>query len=157
MSKRTILGALLPFVASPAGLALVTIGALGLLFLDKEKKEETEKGNGVDTVPNGPRRLPEQLEQPSEKPLYPWQVTVPKPEQPPFDTVEATVRSPEISEIPNKPEPLNPGYPENVGSPEQLEASVRDEAVKKEIIRQAMSELGKRSAAARAKKSVLNT
>ena len=132
MNPRIILGGLIPFITSPVGLAVVGVGALGYtlynIFTDEEKEEEQE--NSEDTVPNG--------SEPYDEPHYEDYLTAPKAVEEPWKAIQATVDDTVILAV------------------EEPNTKLSDEEFKKEMIRQTMSELGKRSAAARRKKTNKN-
>ena len=67
----------------------------------------------------------------------------------PQETVETTVAE-TIDSAVQEPNSIRPTNESNAAS--HLDETISDEELKKEMIRQAMSELGKRSAAARAKR-----
>lgn len=140
-TTKTILSSLLPFMTNPATIALVGAGAVALTVYSMFSDDEEAQDNGTKTVPNGAKRLPAPL--PRRNPTAP--TTVRKP----LEAVEATVSK---TAEPTVREPL----PVTVGeaSPHEPEQGIRpnSEDENKEMIRQAMSELGKRSAAARARK-----
>lgn len=103
--------------------------------LFSDKGEDTD--NGTEAVPDGSA--------PFDEPLDGEDATVPDTVNEPLETVEVTVNS-------SVEEPYAStvfGGLKNVPQQGQTDS---EEASKKEMIRQAMSELGKRSAAARAKK-----
>jgi len=122
MSKKALLAAVLPFITNPVVLAVVGIGAIGLII----SGDEEEKANGAETVPDG--------SEPYDEPLNAKISTVPDAVYPDWGTVERTVEETVQTAVLTTNEPKT------------------DEELKKEMIRQTMSELGKRSAAARAKK-----
>lgn len=135
MSKKALLGAVLPFISNPVVLAAVGIGAVGYTIYELLSKEQD---NGSETVPDGANPLNEPLNVE-------------------FSTVDHTVRQPHKTARVTVDALLNPTVKETYAStvfsdltnrPQEDEAFSED-ASKKEMIRQAMSELGKRSAAAR--------
>lgn len=143
-TAKTILGGLLPFAANPIVLAVVGAGAAAWVVtsLFDEKEEQSEEDNQTGTVPNGYEPLSEPLKQ-----AY---STVPATVNEPLVTVGATVI--ETDETTGE-EPLTTNdYREDHDISSELDA-LSEEAEKKEIIRKVMSELGKRSGAARRIKS----
>jgi len=145
-AAKTILGGLLPFAANPVVLTVIGIGAatwaVSSLFDDKE--EQSEEDNQAGTVPNG--------DEPLSEPHNQAYSTAPSTVNKPLGTVEATVN--ETVETTAQEPFTADGYGDsndNSGKPDLIS----DEDAKKEMIRQAMSELGKRSAAARAQKKSL--
>ena len=132
-----LLTAALPFISNPVVLAVVGIGALGFILFNKEE----DQGNGTETAPNGL----EPLDEPYDDDHSTVGATVIEPFKTVETTVEGTVHSTVVEPYDTK-EPDGSYYEQH-----QTEAD-NDVATKKEMIRQAMSELGKRSAAARAKK-----
>ena len=118
------LGLLLPVVLNPATAAVVGIG-LGLLWLLRDDEEEAT----VEAVPN---KLTQLAVRTVEKPLPAVEQSEVQPVyEPSNDAMETVETAPETLETP----------PAAISKPDQSE-----------MIRKAMSELGKRSAAARAKK-----
>ena len=107
----------------------MVVGAVGLLayHLFNNNKEDENPA----TVKPQQNRAPERYSQPLPQPL------TNRPE-----TVEVTVE-----------EPLESTAHEPFQSPEPTAQPLTDDQLKAEMIRQTMSELGKRSAAARAKKA----
>ncbi len=77
----------------------------------------------------------------------------PKNEKPPLNNGIATVNPTVQPTV----EPLNPTVKTYSETASDTVKNINDEALKKEMIRQAMSELGKRSAKARAKKKHLKS
>ena len=134
---KTILGGLLPLLANPVALAVVGVGAVALTIYSMLPDDDVDKDNGSNTVPNGCEPLPERLDYaPS---------TVPVTVGEPLETVAPTVSS-------TDEEALEKNITNVGGQPKDPGEAVSPEISKKELIRQAMSELGKRSAAARANK-----
>ena len=127
MNPRLLLGGLIPFITSPVGLAVVGVGALGYtLYSIFTEKEVEEQENGEETVQNG--------SEPYEEPYYDDYLTVEETVEQPWEAVEGTLE-----------DTVNPTF-------EEPEPILSDEELKKEMIRQTMSELGKRSVAARRKR-----
>lgn len=119
-----------------AVLAVVGIGAVVLTVMEMFSEDD-----GSQTVPHGSIPFPE--------PLKRADLTVPATVIEPFETVEITIEPAVHSSVENR------YIAETIGDGDndmQQGETVSEEAAKKELIRQAMSELGKRSAAARAKK-----
>lgn len=135
---KTVLGGLLPFITNPATLAIIGIGAVGLTVYEILTDKKDGQGNGSEPQNNGSEPLIEPFSHGSAAVAG----TVPLPLKTDRSTALTTVRSTDeklfVAEVADSrshgAEVINP------------------EAEKKELIRQAMSELGKRSAAARAKK-----
>jgi hypothetical protein len=137
MSKNVLLGGLLPFISSPVALAV----AVGLVIYNMLPDEEDDQDNGSDAVPDGPA--------PSHEPLGIDVLTVVETALEPQETVETTVAETVGSTVQNS----NSRRPTDEGNAaSNLVETINDEDLKKEMIRQAMSELGKCSAAARAKR-----
>jgi hypothetical protein len=141
MNKTASFGGLLAFISNPAVLAAVGVGALILTVMEALSGDDDEQDNASEAAPNDSVTLTE--------PLEGVEFTVPATVVEPFETVEVTVEPTAHSSVEDRDiaEALDDGN----NDMEQSE-TVSAEAVKKEMIRQAMSELGKRSAAARAKK-----
>lgn len=144
-TAKALFGGLLPFITNPATLAIIGIGAVGITvygMLSDEKEDKDEEDSQSDNVPNG--------SEPCQQPLNRTYLAVPATVNEQLETVEATV----IETVETKAEePFIPdGYGGDHDSSDELDAS-SEEATKKEVIRQAMSELGKRSGEARRKKS----
>jgi len=135
MSKKALLAVALPFITNPVVLTAVCIGAIGLILFDKEEEE----ANGAETVPDG--------SEPYDEPLNDEVSTVPNTVYTDWGTVGATVE-----------QTVHPAVEEpSFTAPEATSTTnetITDEELKKEMIRQTMSELGKRSAAARARKKI---
>lgn len=125
-----------------SGQVAVGVGALGytLYSIFTEKEEVQESGSA--TVPNGPTPLDE--------PFYDYYLTVPESVDLPLDTVEETVGVTVISSV---EEPYVMEGVDDYDDYPQQDETINDEDRKKETIRQVMSELGKRSAAARRRKT----
>lgn len=134
-TAKTILGGLLPFASNPVVLTVIGVGAatwaIASLFDDEKEQSEEDKQPG--TVPNGYEPLSEPLNQ-----IY---STAPVTVNEPLETVETTVEEPFIMDR-NK---------ESFKTSDKHDV-ISEEDSKKKMIRQAMSELGKRSAAARARR-----
>lgn len=145
MSKKALLGVVLPFISNPVVLAAVGIGAVSYTVYELLSNKKEEQDNGSEAVADG--SVP--FDEPLNKPLDGEGVTVPDTVNEPFDTARPTVD-----------ETVNPAVEEqhvssfwgDLNDEPQHDKADSEEASKKEMIRQAMSELGKRSAAARAKK-----
>lgn len=135
---KTVLGGLLPFITNPATLAIIGIGAVGLTVYDILTDQKDDKGDGSEPQNNGY----EPLIEPLDDGLAAVAGTVPKPLKTDRSTAPATVHSTGKGSFPTV----------GIDRQEEEVETATPEAEKKELIRQAMSELGKRSAAARAKK-----
>jgi len=133
MSKKALLAVALPFITNPVVLGVVCIGAIGLILFDNKEEQD----NDAETVPDGSK--------PYDEPLDDEISTVKETVCPDWGTVEATV---EKTVSPTVEEPLLTA-PTVVSTTSE---TMTDDELKKEMIRQTMSELGKRSAAARARK-----
>ena len=142
MSKKALLGVVLPFISNPVVLAAVGISAVGYTVYELfSRKEEEAQGNGTKAVPDG--------SEPLDEPLNGEDVMVPDTVKEPLNTARATV-----DELinPAVKEPYVSTFFGDLNNDPQQNEVVSEDASKKEMIRQAMSELGKRSAIARAKK-----
>lgn len=141
MNNNASLGGLLALISNPAVLAVVGIGAVVLTVMEMLSEDDDKQGDGSQAVPHGSLPFPE--------PLNGRDLTVPATVIEPFETVEAAVDPSVHSSVENRnvAEAIDDGN----NDMQQVE-TVSEEAAKKELIRQAMSELDKRSAAARAKK-----
>ncbi|MCP4354823.1 MAG: hypothetical protein GY793_04175 [Proteobacteria bacterium] len=140
---RDVAVASAPLMTTPLA-PLVVMGGIGILIywaFKSDKKEEFEQLETVkSTVGNG---------------TEPYKLTV----QPTVQTVKQTVhetvqKSPMYTYIENstvEDDEIGELEEEEI---EESEPKLTDEQVKKEILRQAMSELGKRSAEARRKKRI---
>ncbi len=139
MNVRALLGGLLPLITTPAGLVILGAGAIGYAVYNilSEKKEEQESGS--ETVEDG--------YEPPDGPLYVEYSTAPDTVDLPWDTVEPAVEATVQSTV---EAPFTLYTVKEEKTTEQPLAALTDEELKKEMIRQTMSELGKRSAAARA-------
>ena len=134
---KTVLGGLLPFITNPATLAIIGIGAVGLTVYDILADKKVTETNGSEPQNNG-----------SEPLIGPF-----------VDGSAAVART--VSEPLKSDDPTAPATAYSTGKEpfpavgiDRQEDEVETgnpEDEKKELIRQAMSELGKRSAAARAK------
>jgi hypothetical protein len=133
MSKNVLLGGLLPFISTPVALAV----AVGLVIYNMLPDEEDEQNNGSEAVPDGPA--------PSDDPMNINLLTVAEPQE----TVEAAVAETVGSTV-QVSNSIRPTDESNAAS--HRDETISEEELKKEMIRQTMSELGKRSAAARAKR-----
>jgi len=140
MSKKTLLAGLLPFISNPVVLAVVGIGAVGLMLFGKEDEQD----NGSEAVPDGST--------PCLEPLDSEYLAVPSTVIEPSETVEGTVAKTVNSSV---EEPYVTRFFDDINIEPKQDETISEEDLKKEVIRQAMSELGKRSAAARAKKKNL--
>jgi hypothetical protein len=128
MSKKLLLGAVIPFLSNPIVLAVAGVGAAGYLLYDLfTEKEDTKDNPELSPIED------ERLNEPQNTVQTTVNQTVQEPWNDPFPTVGSTVTSTDG---------------ETVIKPDN---TVDAEAAKKELIRQAMSELGKRSAAKRRK------
>jgi len=167
-TTKTIIGTLLPFASNPVVLTVLGVGAVAWAIASIFDNDTEGESNGSNTV----QSRSEPSKQPSKRNRSTAQSTVRKP----LETVQATVHEPfetaGTSVAATGIEPLTPTLPMKdeietapLVTDDETIASVTDqtsiservlldaEAAKKEMIRKAMSELGKRSAAARAKKS----
>jgi type IV secretory pathway VirB10-like protein len=128
MNPRILLGGLIPLITSPIGLVVVGVGALGYTLYSIFTEKEEEQEYSEETVHNG--------SEPYEEPYNDDYLTVQETVEQPWETVVTTVEE-----------------TVNVAVKEPL-PTISDEDLKKEMIRQAMSELGKRSAVARKLKKI---
>jgi hypothetical protein len=143
MNNNASLGGLLALISNPAVLTVVGIGAVALTILEMFSDEEDDQNDGSEAVPHGST--------PFAEPLKSEDLAVPATVIEPYETVELTAEEAVFS----REEGLFvPESVDDFASDPQLDETVSEEVAKKEMIRQAMSELGKRSAAARAKKKV---
>ena len=138
---KTIFGTLLPLVTNPTALAAIGIGAAGWaiysLFTEPDKSENNER----EAVANGS----EPLKQPLAPPAATVDMTVPERLETVNPAVPATVDATDDEPHPNGCH----GHENKAGE----SAELRGEQAKKEMIRRIMSELGKRSAAARTRRT----
>jgi len=141
MSKKALLAGILPFISNPVVLAVLGVSAIGLTVYEMLSDKEEEQENGSEAVSDG--------SSPFIEPLEHEEVTVPATVVEPLETVEATV---EETVHPAVEEPYAINKFDSGNTVSQQGETISEEDLKKEVIRQAMSELGKRSAAARAKK-----
>jgi len=140
-TTKTILGSLLPFMTNPATIALVGAGALAFTVYSLFSDDDENTDNGAETVPDRSGQLPGPLTALA----GPVALTVAEP----LETVQATAAGTAETTV---QEPLPTVVEEALhGAPETGSAPTSEDE-KKEMIRQAMSELGKRSAASRARK-----
>ena len=139
MSKKSLINGLLPFLTNPATILIAGIGITALyLFEEDNDNKEIKKEE--------PKLLP-----PPEKKADPLRIRVDQDRERSTkagnsgnSTVQSTVQV-----------PIKPGNPDNSNSIELKNnpySHLSDEELKKELIRQTMSELGKRSGKARALK-----
>lgn len=142
---KTVLGSLLPFITNPATLAIIGIGAVGLTLYEILTEKKGGQGNGSEPQNNGSELLIEPIADGSAAAA----ATVPKPMKITIPTVATTPLS--TVEVPLETDIANDG-----GYSTEQDDTVGPDFSKKELIRQAMSELGKRSAAARANKRAIN-
>lgn len=142
MNNNASLGGLLALISNPAVLAVVGIGAVVLTVIEMFSEDDDKQDNGSEPVSCGPI--------PFTEPLKTADLTVPATVIEPFETVDATVENTVHSSVEDWHAAA--GVDNGIDHLHQVEI-VSEEAAKKELIRQAMSELGKRSAAARAKKA----
>ena len=136
MSKK-VLAVALTCISNPFVLAAVGIGAIGMMLFNKEE----DQNNSSEAVSDG--------SEPFLEPLNAEVLTVPATVIEPFETAETTVE--ETVDL-TVEEPFEFEKFDDGDTPSQQDEAISEEDLKKEVIRQAMSELGKRSAAARAKK-----
>lgn len=147
-TAKALFGGLLPFITNPVTLAIVGIGAVGITvygILSDDKKEQSNEHKPSDTVPNGSKSFP--------KPFKRSYSTAPDTVRKPLETVETTVTQ-TVKSTAEEPFATD-GNGESHDTSEEP-SLLSEEKDKKEMIRQAMSELGKRSAAARAKKMCIS-
>lgn len=145
MNKTASFGGLLALISNPAILAVVGIGAVVLTVMEMFSEDDDEQDDGSGAVPHGSIPFPE--------PFKSTGLIVPATVVEPFETAVATVEQTVHSSVEDWQAAEGPG---NGSTDQQQNDIVSEEAAKKELIRQAMSELGKRSAAARAKKKSNN-
>jgi hypothetical protein len=140
MSNKALLGGLLPFISNPVVLAVVGIGAVGLTIYEILSDKEDAPDNGLKVDCDG--------SEPFIKPLDNEAIAVAATAIEPLKTVDTTVVE-TVDTAVEEPNPIGPSVDNNAAS--YLNETICEDDLKKEMIRQAMSELGKRSAAARAK------
>lgn len=145
MSKKALLGVVLPFISNPVVLAAVGIGAVGYTVYELFSNKEEAQDNGSEAVLDG--SIP--FGEPLNKPLDGEGLTAHSTVNEPLETVEATV---DETVNPSVEEPHISSFWGDLSDEPQQDKPDSEEAYKKEMIRQAMSELGKRSAAARKKR-----
>lgn len=138
---KTVLGGLLPFITNPATLAIIGISAVGLTVYDILTEKKDDQSNGSDTENSDFEPLIEPFTDGSAT----VSATVHKPLETAYSTVSATVCS-------TDKEPFLTEVLDGSGDASDQHEAISPDTSKKELIRQAMSELGKRSAAARARK-----
>ena len=142
MSKKALIGGLLPLISNPATLTVAAVGLVGWtlynIFKDKEQEEPDQAETTVDT-PIGDEPFHDPLNEQSNQPLDIWDDPEPEPFNQWEPTAEDSVTLTETHTV------------ESNGASFEYETIRDEEARKKELIRQAMSELGKRSAAKRRK------
>ena len=140
---KTILGTLLPLVANPTALAAIGIGAAGWAIYSLCTESNKSENDAPETFANG--------SEPLKRPLAPAAATVDIAVPERLNAVNTTVPATDSS---TDDEPFYNGF--DNGDGQHVEAveprEIDDEQAKKEMIRKTMSELGKRSAAARARK-----
>lgn len=137
---KTVLGGLLPFITNPATLAIIGIGAVGLTVYDILTDKKGGQGNGSEPQISGSEPLIEPFSECSAAVTG----TVPERLKPADPTAHSTAHSTD-----EKPFTAEDGDCRS----EDAEIII-PESAKKEMIRQAMSELGRRSAAARLAKKL---
>lgn len=146
-AAKTILGGLLPFAANPVVLTVIGIGAatwaVASLFDDKEDK--ASNGTNEDTSRS------ERCGKPLNRTAATVKTTVPATVNEPLEAVEVTIIE-TIKATTEKPFGTD-GHAGNHGITNEPD-TLNEDAENKEMIRKAMSELGKRSAAARARKKI---
>tara|TARA_R110000824_G_scaffold199432_3_gene383375 strand:+ start:204 stop:638 length:435 start_codon:yes stop_codon:yes gene_type:complete len=135
---KTVLGGLLPFITNPATLAIIGIGAVGLTVYDILTDKKEDKGNGSEPRNNGSEPLIE--------PLSDNLAEVAGTVLPTLET-DCSIAISAVHSTDKEPLPAV-----DTDRQEGELETPNTEAEKKELIRRAMSELGKRSAAVRAKK-----
>lgn len=141
-TTKSALGGLLPLITTPTGLAILGIGAAGALILGLFSEEKEETGNGSKTVGNGSK--------PSRQSLEAIPATAHSTAREPLETVDVTVAQAAAAPVQESfPVPAEEALSKDPKQTSKL--SLADK--KKGMIRQAMSELGKRSGAARRHKS----
>jgi len=141
MSKKALLGGLLPFITNPVVLAVAGAGAVALTVYEMLSDKDEVQENGSEAVTDGSTPL-----------IEPWDDEVLAVEPTvidPLETVELAAGE-TVNPIVEKPHPTTDSDCSDTNPDE--DKPTKDEVATKEMIRQAMSELGKRSAAARAKK-----
>ena len=151
-TAKTILGGLLPFASNPVVLTVIGVGAatwaIASLFDDEDKE----------TSGSGPQK---NRSMPQGQPFKGDERTVHSTVQERLETVETTVNPTvelTVQQASNNSYKMLPSLetmPTDDYSKETQTDAIRhdEEAAKKELIRQAMSELGKRSGAARRQKT----
>tara|TARA_R110002072_G_scaffold302338_1_gene484783 strand:+ start:5493 stop:5936 length:444 start_codon:yes stop_codon:yes gene_type:complete len=137
---KTVLGGLLPFITNPATLAIIGIGAVGLTIYDILTDKKDGQGNGSEPQING--------SEPLIVPFLDGSTTVDEAALEPLETASPTAFATAHS---TDREPFPAGGIDSQKEEEVETCNPEDE--KKELIRQAMSELGKRSGAARRHKA----
>lgn len=143
MNNNASLGGLLALISNPAVLAVVGIGVVALTVMEMFSDKENDQDDGSETVPHG--------SSPFIEPLKSQDLAVPATVIEPFETLETMAEAPVHSSV----EDLYLSEPvDDFDTSSQQRGTESEVAAKKEMIRQAMSELGKRSAAARAKKKL---
>jgi hypothetical protein len=159
-TAKTIIGTLLPFASNPVVLTAIGVGAAAWAIASIFDKDNEEESNGSNTA--------QSRSEPSEQPLKRNRSTAQSTVHESLETAETTVATEDS-------EPLTPALSivaedetksVTLFSEEETIASVTDqtttskpvlvdeEAATKEMIRKAMSELGKRSGAARRKAKI---
>lgn len=148
MSKKALLGAVLPFISSPVVLVPVGIGAAGWAVYEmfSDKDEDKDQNNGSEAVEDG--------SEPYYEPYDEEESIVESTVIEPYETVEGTVTETVHSSV---EDPYVMGVVDDSNDEPEQDETVNDEDHKKEMIRLAMSELGKRSAAARANKKQIQS
>jgi len=137
-------------ISNPVVLAAVAVGGIGYTLYEMLSSKDDD--NGSDTVPNGS----EPYLKPLKDEVLAVETTVTEPLETVEVTVEHTVNEPLDNPFPtvdNTAEEPFQSYLDAQEAERPQAETVSEEAQKKELIRQAMSELGKRSAVARRKKA----
>jgi len=140
MSKKALLGGLLPLLTNPGTMIIAGAGILGWTVYEI-LSGKGEKNNGSDTVPDG--------SEPCHEPLGNDELAVEGTVIEQFETPEWAVEKTVTSSV---KEPHFTTVSDDINEGPFKSDVISKEDAKKEMIRQAMSELGKRSAVARAKK-----
>lgn len=145
MSKKALLAVVLPFISNPVVLAAVGIGAAGWAVYEmfSDKDEDGDHKNDSETVEDG--------SEPYFEPYDDEELAVETTVFEQFETVEGTVGETVRSAV---GEQYVLGAVDGCDDEPELIETVSEEDRKKEMTRLVMSELGKRSAAARRSKKI---
>lgn len=156
-TTKTIIGTLLPFASNPIVLAVLGAGAAAWAIASLFDNDNEDEDNGSNTA--------QSRSEPSNQPFKRNRSTVQSTVREPFRTPETIVATedsePLVQAIPTEEVEAsahlhkdNSAILDN-GQAFTVEVTyIDDEAVKKEMIRKTMSELGKRSGAARRKAKI---